>query len=87
MVHFDMSLDNGKITETTTGVAYTVSSQLPACTAKGVDGEALRFDGYSNYVKAGIPVANLSTTALTINVVLAPETYPMMQVDVAETTP
>ena len=87
VVHFDMSLDNGKITETTTGVAYTVSSQLPACTAKGVDGEALRFDGYSNYVKAGIPVANLSTTALTINVVLAPETYPMMQVDVAETTP
>ncbi len=87
VAHFDMSLDNGKITESVANVSYTVNSQLPACTGKGIDGDALRFDGYSNYVKAAIPVSNLSATALTLSVVLAAETYPMMQVDVAETTP
>lgn len=87
VAHFDMALSNGAVTETVSGVAYPVASQLPPCTSQGIDGEALRFDGYSNYVKAGIPVSNLSTSALTLNVVLAAETYPMMQVDVAESTP
>ena len=84
--HFDMSLNNGKITEQVTKSEYTVMSQLPACTLAGIDGQALRFDGYSNYVRAGLP-SGLSTEALTISVVLAAESYPMMQVDVAETTP
>ena len=87
VAHFDMTLDNGKITETVANVAYDVSSQLPASTASGPDGQALRFDGYSNYVKAGLPVDNLSAATLTLSVVLAAESYPMMQVDVAETTP
>jgi len=87
-VHFDMSLTaDGKITETVSGQQYSVISQLPAVTAAGPDGQALRFDGYSNYVKAAVPTATLSTTALTMSVVLAAETYPMMQVDVAEQTP
>ena len=86
-VHFDMSLNEGKITEAMTGSQYVVNSQLPACTAAGIDGQALRFDGYSNYVKAAIPVASLSKEALTLSVVLAAETYPMMKVDVAEDTP
>ena len=85
--HFDMSLNNGQITEQVSGQSYTVASQLPACTIDGFDGKALRFDGYSNYVKAGLPVSTLSTEALTVNVVLAAETYPMMKVDVAEDTP
>ena len=84
--HFDMSLNNGKITEQVTKSEYAVMSQLPACTLAGIDGQALRFDGYSNYVRAGLP-SGLSTEALTISVVLAAESYPMMQVDVAETTP
>ena len=86
VAHFDMSLSNGKITEQVTHLEYSVNSQLPACIVPGVDGEALRFDGYSNYVRAGLP-GGLSTEALTISVVLAAESYPMMQVDVAETTP
>ena len=87
VAHFDMSLSNGNIMEQVSNKSYTVSSQLPACTIGGTDGEALRFDGYSNYVKAGLPTATLSKETLTMNVVLAAETYPMMQVDVAETTP
>ena len=84
--HFDMSLNDGKIVEQVTNTSYSVYSQLPACTVTGIDGEALRFDGYSNYVRAGLP-GDLSTEALTVSVVLAAESYPMMQVDVAEATP
>ena len=85
--HYDMALQNGKITEIVSNASYTVASQLPVCAIAGVDGEALRFDGYSNYVKAGLPVSTFSGDALTLSVVLAAESYPMMQVDVAETTP
>ena len=87
VAHFDMSLKDGSISELTTGTHYAVASALPAFTVQGIDGEALRFDGYSNYVKASLPVGSLSQTALTVSVVLAAETYPMMQTDVAETTP
>ena len=89
VAHFDMSLsDGGKITETVTQKQYAVSSQLVPFNREGAgSSKALRFDGYSNYVKAGLPVSSLSTETLTLNVVLAVETYPMMKVDVAEDTP
>ena len=86
VAHFDMSLKDGKITELVSQSDYTVASQLPACVLPGIDGKALRFDGYSNYVRAGLP-SGLNTETLTVSVVLAAESYPMMQVDVAETTP
>ena len=85
--HFDMSLSaDGSISEEISGAHYAVSSQLPPFTVQGTDGAALRFNGYSNYVKAGLP-SGLSTEALTISVVLAAETYPMMKVYVAEDKP
>ena len=85
--HFDMTLKEGKITESVSNTDYQVASQLPACNVAGIDGQALHFDGYSNYVRAGLPVSTLSTEALTVSVMLAAETYPMMKVDVAEDTP
>lgn len=86
--HFDMSLQgNGGIKELVSGSVYPVNSQLPACTVNGPDGEALRFDGYSNYVKAGLPVSSFSKESLTVSLVLAAEAYPMMQTDAAETSP
>ncbi|MCR4959017.1 MAG: GH32 C-terminal domain-containing protein [Prevotella sp.] len=87
VAHFDMSLTSGSIVEQVSNKSCHVSSQLPASTIAGISGEALRFDGYSNYVKAGLPTSTLSSETLTMNVVLAAEAYPMMQVDVAETTP
>ncbi len=84
--HFDMSLSGGKVKEEVSGSAFNVVSQLPATAISGLDGEALRFDGYSNYVKASLP-AGLNTETLTMSVTLAAETYPMMQVDAAEDTP
>ena len=86
-VHFDMTLKEGKITEIVSNTDYQVVSQLPACNVTGVAGQALRFDGYSNYVRAGVAASSLNPEALTVQVVLAAETYPMMQVDVAEETP
>ncbi|MBQ9466158.1 MAG: GH32 C-terminal domain-containing protein [Muribaculaceae bacterium] len=86
--HFPMTLSaDGKIEETSTHATFTVASHLPACDVDGLDGKALRFDGNSNYVKATVPVAQFNTEALTVSVTLAPETYPMMVLDVAETTP
>ncbi len=87
--HFDMSLgsDGSSITESVSSSAYSVQSQLPAFNVKSPDGVALRFDGYSNFVKASLPVSSFSTSALTIRVVLAAETYPMMNTAEAENTP
>lgn len=87
--HFDMSLgsDGRSIIESVSSSAYTVQSQLPAFNVKSPDGVALRFDGYSNFVKASLPVSSFSTSALTIRVVLAAETYPMMNTAEAENTP
>lgn len=87
VAHFDMSLNNGQITESVSNASYTVASQLPACTIASPSGDALRFDGYSNYVKAGLPVSTISTETMTLSVTLAAESYPMMQVDVAEESP
>ena len=87
--HFDMSLgsDGRSITESVSASSYSVQSQLPAFNVKSPDGVALRFDGYSNFVKASLPVSSFSTSALTIRVVLAAETYPMMNTAEAENTP
>jgi len=75
--HFDMSLDdNGNLVENISGQAYPVSSQLPACTVEGLDGAALRFDGYSSYVKAGLPVSSLSKETLTVSITLAATCWP-----------
>ena len=88
VAHFPMTLSaDGKISEAVSGQAFAVVSQLPACAGEGVDGAALRFDGYSNYVRARVPVSTFSTEALAVSVVLAAETYPMMRVEDAEQTP
>ena len=88
VAHFDMSLNaGGAITESISGRSFNVVSQLPACNVASPSGEALRFDGYSNYVKASLPVSTFNTSAFTLSVVLAAETYPMMRVEDAEATP
>lgn len=84
--HFDMTVRDGLITESVSQATFPVVSRLPAFSVEGVQGEAMRFDGYSNYVKAALP-ENLSASALTFSIVLAAETYPMMNTVEAEVTP
>lgn len=86
-VHFDMTVFDGALKESVSNGTFTVVSQLPALSVAGVSGEAMRFDGYSNYVKAKLTNNSLSTTNLTINIILAPETFPMMNTAEAENTP
>lgn len=83
---FTMALNGANITERVSGQPYSVNSQLAPFTVKGIDGDALRFDGYSNFVKAALP-ASVSTETMTFSVLLAPETYPMMNTAEAENTP
>lgn len=85
--HLDMSAANGMITDKVSQLQFSVNSQLPVCNVNGLDGEALRFDGYSNYVEAALPVSSFSKSQLTISIVLAAETYPMMNVAEAEYAP
>ena len=87
VAHFNMELNGNTITETVTGNAYNVSSQLNPCTIAGLDGDALRFDGYSNFVRTQLATTSFGTDAFTLEVMLACESYPMMQVDVAQDTP
>lgn len=86
-VHFDMAVNDGKIEESVSKQSFTVNSTLPACDVEGLSGRAMRFDGYSNYVKTDLTNSSLSTSNLSINVVLAAETYPMMNTAEAEITP
>ena len=88
VVHFDMtSAADGTITELVSKQKYAVNSQLPVCDVEGLTDKALLFDGYSNYVKAQLTDGVMSTSQLTLNVVLAAETYPMMNTGEAEITP
>lgn len=86
VAHFDMSLDGGKITEGVASKQFAVNSQLPACTVKGLEGDALLFDGWSNYISAQLP-STISYDEFTFTILLAPQSYPMMRLDVAEDTP
>lgn len=85
VVHYPMSLSGGAITETVSGASFTVASACPAFTVPGPDGEALRFDGYSNYITAA-PVLLPGTRQMTLSVSLAIETYPTMTAE-AEAEP
>lgn len=67
--HFDMTVDsNGKITEAISKKQYSVTSQLPAFSVTSLKGEATRFDGYSNYVKASLAssTATVSPVAMLV---------------------
>ena len=86
-VHFSMTLDNGKVRESISNNVFTVASQLPPVNVQGVNGEALRFDGYSNYLKGTLPITSLSTSEISVQMILAAETYPMMNTAEAENTP
>lgn len=76
---FDMELDgNNTVAESVTGNRFTVSHALAPENVDGAVGKALRLDGYSMFVNAEINSASLSTSALSVSLWCAPETYPVM---------
>ena len=81
-------LDEAPLTEQTSGRTFAVEGVRTLPFMPGVSGQALRLDGYSNYVKAtGLDFSALGQTALTVSVWCAAETYPMMNAAEAEVTP
>lgn len=85
VVHFPMNLSGGATTEALSGQTFAVASACPAFTVASPDGEALRFDGYSNYIAAALP-QQPGARQMTLSVVLAVETYPTMTAE-AEAEP
>lgn len=86
VAHFPMELENGKITEVQSGKSFIVHNNLSPESTLGAEGNALRLDGYSTYITAGINAAGLSPDALTLSLWCAMETYPMMNNDGAVNT-
>ena len=86
---FDMTLADGNtVIENVSGQAFAVNHNLAPENIDGAVGKALRLDGYSTYVNARVNAAAMSTSALSVSLWCAPETYPMMnsaEYDSAET--
>lgn len=83
---FDMTLDGTAVADAISKTNYdVVYGSLPPFNVSGARGEALRFDGYTNYVVAKLPEKTLSQ--FTFSLWCAAESYPMMNVSEAETSP
>lgn len=82
---FDMTVgSDNTITESVSGGKWAVNGALAPENVDGAVGKALRLDGYSTYVAAGIDAAGIGTEALSVSLWCAPETYPMMNAAEAE---
>ena len=76
---FDMTLAGGNtVVESVSGQAFAVNHNLAPESIDGAVGKALRLDGYSTYVKAQVNTTAMSTSALSVSLWCAPETYPVM---------
>ena len=80
-----MTVSGGSIAEEITGATIAVNSQLDAFSVAGARGEAMRFDGYSNYFNFNVPAQNVK--AMTLSFWIAAETWPMMNTAEAENVP
>lgn len=83
-LYFPMEPKENYIEEVNTGRQYFVEGYNYAASVDGVEGNALRLDGYSNFVEVDMSKYPLSDSTLTISFVVAAETYPMMVLDVAQ---
>jgi Beta-fructosidases (levanase/invertase) len=79
VAHFPMEVSGNVITESISGNTYVVQNNFNRPESMpGVDGNALRLDGYSTFCNAQINAAALSQSALSVSLWCALETYPLM---------
>lgn len=83
-LYFPMEPDHNYIAEQNSARNYFVEGTNYAAAVDGVEGKALRLDGYSNYVEVPMKHYTLSDSTLTVSFVTAIETYPMMVTDKAQ---
>lgn len=87
VAHFPMELNESKtsITEVLSNRSFTVdNAKTIRENIPGAEGNALRFDGFSTFVKGRFNVTELSSQAISASVWCALETYPMMHIDGAD---
>lgn len=83
-LYFPMEPIDNYITEQNSGRNYFVVGTNYAAAVDGVEGKALRLDGYSNFVEVDMSKYTLSDSTLTVSFACAAETYPMMVLDIAK---
>lgn len=91
VVAYDMTLVGTRymptpryVTEEVSGANTFVYSANTPANVEGAKGQALRMDGYSTYLKANIDPSKLSNQAISLSIWVAPETYPMMNIDLPQ---
>lgn len=82
IAHFPMELKSGQISESISGERFAVEGNFAPENVPGVSGNALRFDGYTSHVNAGLrDIIPADSKQLTISVWVALPCYPIVQID------
>ena len=78
-ITFDLADHN--IHESLSRTPLPVKGNFMPENVNGVDGKALRFDGYSTYIEAYVPEVGENAAYLAVFLRLAVETYPIIEID------
>jgi beta-fructofuranosidase len=82
VAHFPMEVAQGQIAETVSGARFDVCGQFAPESAAGVEGQALRLDGYTSYVDASLgALLPAGSTQMTFSLWTALEAYPIVRID------
>ncbi len=82
VAHFDMQANLGSITETVSGNKFAVEGNFAPESVKGINGSALRFDGYTSHVDAAIgDIIPSGTKTMTVSLWVAVPCYPIIEID------
>lgn len=89
VAHFPMELNESKtsVTEILSNRTFTVdNAKAIRENIPGAEGDALRFDGFSTYIRGRFNVTELDSQAISTSVWCAMESYPMMHIDGVDDT-
>ena len=82
VAHFPMDVKAGQIEETVSGNKFAVEGNFTPENLPGIDGQALRFDGYTSHVDAQLgAIIPDGSTQMTFSVWVALPSYPIIQID------
>lgn len=82
VAHFPMEVRSGQIEELVSGSSFNVNGNFKPENVPGAVGSALRFDGYTSYVKASLGgIFPAGTTKMTFSAWVAVPCYPIIQID------
>ncbi|MDE7402004.1 MAG: GH32 C-terminal domain-containing protein [Muribaculaceae bacterium] len=84
ILHVPMQAQNPTmISEAVNGGYLNVYGRFGIENIPGAAGDALRFDGFSTYATGKVKAGDAQAQALTVSIWVAPETYPIIEHDVA----